>query len=234
MPSFALPLRVSAVLWDFDDTLVDSLPTRVEALSKVFRDVGMDDVETRRFLQNLGTSTLEESLASLATSRGRPPDLYRRYRSVYWTKDPSVLRLFPGMDVVLEALAGRGVSMAVVTQKARTFEIEGVAAGASVELEALGIADRFPVVVGIEDVAKTKPDPEGVLMALERLGVPPERAVMVGDTDADIGAAKAAGAWSCLATWGIPDGAERASRLRPDFVANAPRDVLGFVGLAAG
>ncbi len=222
MPSTEIPLHVSAVLWDFDDTLVDSLPARVESLSQVLRDVGMGDVDTRRFLQNLGDSTLEGSLASLAESRGRPTDLYRRYRSVYWTKDPAVLRLFPGVDEALEALGRHGVLMGVVTQKARTFEIEGVAAGASVELEALGIADRFAVVVGIEDVRRTKPDPEGVLKALQELGVPPERAVMVGDTLADIGAAKGAGTWSCLATWGIPDGAERAELTQPDFVVATP------------
>jgi pyrophosphatase PpaX len=225
---------VSAVLWDLDDTLVDSLPARVQSLSQVFRDVGMDDVDTRHFIQNLGESTLEESLASLATSRGRPLDLYSRYRSVYWTKDPGALRLFPDVAEALEALADHGVTMGVVTQKARAFEIEGVTAGASVELEALGIADRFTIVVGIEDVTRTKPDPEGVQMALKRFGVPPERALMVGDTDADIGAARAAGVWSCLATWGIPDGPERAKRTRPDFVANTPRELLDFVDLAAG
>ncbi|MDE2899906.1 MAG: HAD-IA family hydrolase [Chloroflexota bacterium] len=234
MPSRETPLRVSAVLWDFDDTLVDSLPTRVQALSQVFRDADIAGVDVRHFLHTLEDRTLEESLVSLATSQGKPADLYRRYRNIYWTKDPAVLRLFPGMDEVLEALARHGVSMAVVTQKARSFEIQGVAAGASVELEALGIADLFPVVIGIEDVTKTKPHPEGILKALERLGASPERALMVGDTVADIGAAKAAGCWSCLATWGVPDGADRARRTRPDFVAEAPLDLLSLLGFADG
>ena len=74
--------------------------------------------------------------------------------------------------------------MAVVTQKARSLEVDGVAAGASVELEELGLGPRFPVVIGLDDVTKTKPHPEGLLKALHRLGVPPERALMVGDTDA--------------------------------------------------
>ncbi|MDE2801757.1 MAG: HAD family hydrolase [Chloroflexota bacterium] len=200
MPSRETPLRVSAVLWDFDDTLVDSLPARVTALTQVFRDAGIEGVVPRNFLHSLADKTLEEALALLAQEQGKPPDLFDRYRSIYWTKEPGMLRLFPGMDEVLEALARHGVSMAVVTQKARSFEIQGVAAGASVELEALGIADLFPVVIGIEDVTKTKPHPEGILKALERLGASSERALMVGDTVADIGAAKAAGCWSCLAT----------------------------------
>ena len=128
----------------------------------------------------------------------------------------------------------RGMPMAVVTQKYRYFEVEGVPAGAAVELEELGLAGRIPVLIGIDDVTKTKPHPEGVLKALHLLGVAPERALMVGDTLADIGAAKAAGCWSCLATWGVPDPADRAALARPEFVAASPGDLLDILGFAVG
>ncbi len=229
-----MPLRVSAVLWDFDDTLVDSLPARVTALTQVFRDAGIERVVPEHFLHSLADKTLEEALALLAQDRGKPPDLFDRYKSIYWTKEPGMLRLYPGVDTVLDGLESRGVPMAVVTQKARSFEVDGVAAGASVELEQVGATARFPVVIGIDDVAKTKPHPEGILKALERLGASPERALMVGDTVADIEAARAAGCWSCLATWGVPDGADRARRTRPDFVAAAPLDLLALLGFADG
>ena len=65
------------------------------------------------------------------------------------------------------------------------------------------MASRFSVVVGFEDVARHKPYPEGVELALERLGVLPEEALLVGDSAADIEAARAAGCPSCHATWGI-------------------------------
>ena len=99
-------------------------------------------------------------------------------------------------------------------------------AGVSVELKDLGITARFPVVIGFDDVSETKPHPEGILKALEQLDVPPEMALMVGDTVADIQAGRAAGCWSCLATWGVPDGPDRARQVSPDLVADAPRDKL--------
>ena len=228
------PLRIAAVLWDFDDTLVDSLPARVHALTQVFRDVHIESVDPQHFLLNLADKTLEESLLLLAEGLGRPADLFQRFKSIYWTKDPGLLWLFPGIDEALGELERRGVPMAVVTQKARSLEVDGVAAGASVELEQVGLGARFPVVIGIDDVTKTKPHPEGLLTALHRLGVPPERALMVGDTGADIGAAKAAGCWSCLATWGILDGADRATRTRPDLVAETPQDLLRLLGFTDG
>jgi len=49
---------------------------------------------------------------------------------------------------------------------------------------------------------------------------------MIGDMVTDIQAAKAAGRWSCLATWGVPDGASRAERSNPDIVVGTPGDLL--------
>ena len=227
MESSDLPFQPSAVLWDFDDTLVDSLPARVHALSRVFREKGIEDVDPQRFLHNL-EQTLEQSLIRLAKSLGKTADLFQCYKTIYWTKEPGTLRLYPGVVGVLEALELQGVHLAVVTQKARSFEVEGVAAGASVELEELGVTARFPVVIGLDDVRQPKPHPEGILKALQRLGVPPNLALMIGDTVTDIEAAKAAGCWSCLATWGIPDAVDRKNRANPDLVAQLPSEILRF------
>lgn len=232
MENTLLPRRIAAVLWDFDDTLVDSLPARANALGRVFREANIENLDPTRTLLNLEHKTLEASLACLAESRGRTADLFDRYKRIYWTKEPGTLRLHHGVEAVLNRLEQSGVHLALVTQKARSFEVDGVRAGVSVELEELGITARFPVVIGFEDVSETKPHPEGILKALEQLNIPPEMALMVGDTVADIQAGRAAGCWSCLATWGVPDGPDRARRVSPDLVADAPRDIprLSFQG----
>ena len=218
------------MLWDFDDTLVDSLPARTRALSQVFRDANIRDVDPERFLLSIAGKTLQATLPPLAESHGSASDLFERYRRIYWTKKPCTLRLYPGIEMVLDGLQQRGVLLAIVTSKGRALEVESVPAGVSAELEDLGIAGRFPIIVGLEDVLEPKPHPEGVLRALEYLGIAPERGLMVGDSVADIEAAKAAGCWSCLATWGVPDGADRARRANADLVAETPEDVLRFVG----
>ena len=230
MDSSIWPHSVSAVLWDFDDTLVDSLPARVHALDRVFRDANINHVNPEDFLRNLPKVTLEASLAHLAKILGGPADLFSRYKRIYWTKKPGSLRLYTGVEAVLDHLEQRGVQMAVVTQKARSFEIEGIAAGVWTELEELGITARFQVVIGLDDVSNPKPHPEGVQRALEMLGIPSARALMVGDTMADIQAARAAGCWSCLATWGVPDGEDRSRRANPDLVVAAPSELIRLVG----
>ncbi len=230
MESSGLPCWLSAVLWDFDDTLVDSLPARAHALTRVFQDANIQNVDPKHFLLNLSGKSLEASLAHLAESQGWPRDLFEQFRRIYWTKEPGTLWLYPGVEAVLDGLEQRGVLLAIVTLKTRSFEVEGIRGGVSAELEDLGIAARFPVVMGFEDVSEPKPHPEGILRALEQLSIPPERALMVGDSVADIEAAKAAGCWSCLATWGVPDAAERTRRANPDLVAETPSDILHFAG----
>ena len=224
------PSRISAVVWDFDDTLVDSRPARVNALDRVFRDADIEHVDAEHFLLNMPKTSLGASLAHLSESRGKPADLFERFERIYWTKEPGTLRLYPGVEAVLDDLEQRGILLAVVTLKGRSFEIEGLEAGVSIELRDLEIASRFPVVIGFEDVSDPKPHPEGILRAVEQLDVIPEQALVVGDTIADIEAARAAGCWSCLATWGIPGSAERARRAKPDLVAETPLDIMRLAG----
>jgi pyrophosphatase PpaX len=66
----------------------------------------------------------------------------------------------------------------------------------------LGIERWFDVVVTCDDTAAHKPDPEPILLALERLGVRPEDAAYVGDSPFDVGAARAAGVFAVAVSWG--------------------------------
>ena len=84
--------------------------------------------------------------------------------------------------------AAEEVPLAVVSGSARV-EIEPV-------LEAAGIRDRFTVVVSLDDIRRSKPDPEGYLIALHLLGVEPAVAAAVEDSPAGIAAAKAAGLYT--------------------------------------
>ena len=61
-------------MWDFDDMLVDSLPARVNALSQVFREAKIENLDPTHILLNLEQKTLEASLACLAEGRGRTAD----------------------------------------------------------------------------------------------------------------------------------------------------------------
>jgi pyrophosphatase PpaX len=84
--------------------------------------------------------------------------------------------------------------MAVVTSKAT--------AGARRGLSRTGIERFFSVIVGADETARHKPDPEPVYLALERLGRTPSEALFVGDSTHDVRAGRAAGVVTVAACWG--------------------------------
>ena len=86
-----------------------------------------------------------------------------------------------------------------------------------ITLNKLDLTKFFDWVITGDDVKNPKPDPEAILLALDRLSLGPDRAIFVGDSTADIAAAKAAKVVVGAAMWGIGD---RASLLEatPDLL----------------
>ena len=106
-----------------------------------------------------------------------------------------LVRLLPGVSDLLDRLASRGVATAVVTTD--------LSERARRALEVVGLLDRFAVVVGGDDVARTKPAPDLACSALTALGVDASASVVVGDHPVDVGMAMAAG---CGASVGVLTG----------------------------
>lgn len=219
---------LSAVLFDLDDTLLDSFGARINTLQSVFTRVNITHPTAEQFLLSLKGTLLKDALVKLEVSLKMESNLFEDYRHTYWTNKAGIIRLYPGVQPVLEILHSRGVKLGVVTQKVRLFNIDGRAAGALKELEELGIARLFSVVVGFEDVSRYKPDPEPINLALNRLAVQPREALMVGDSIADIESARAAGCWSCYATWGISAKEQALNSIQADLTAKTPEALLEF------
>lgn len=223
----AAPQPITAVLFDFDDTLVSTYAARLDALQRVFSDEGITDPTAEAFIREMRGQQLDGKLRPIEEREGLPPlHLFQAYRHTYWTKTAGMISLFPGVRTLLEELHHRGLKLGIVTQKGWVFEAEGRTVGASQELEEVGASEFFSVGVGFENVTNHKPHPESVLLALERLGARPEQCVVVGDTPADIGAAKAAGCWSVHATWGIPEANYTHLQTDADYVIDTPGALL--------
>jgi pyrophosphatase PpaX len=223
-----MPDSLSTVLFDLYDTLLDSFGARFKTLQSVFTQANITHPTAEQFLRSLNGTLLKDALAKLEETLKIENNLFEDYRRTYWAKKPGLIRLYPGVKSILERLHSRGVKLGVVTQKVRLFDIDGHSAGASKELEELDIADLFSVVVGFEDVSQYKPDPEPIIIALNNLTVQPREALMVGDSAADIESARAAGCWTCYATWGLPSALQTSDTIQADLTAEAPEAILEF------
>ena len=222
------PLPIDAIVFDYDDTLAETVPARVEAMRLTFEETGLS-YDPAEFVQSMRGLTLKTAFDEMSNGQGKELDLLAVYRRHYWGKGPGLIYLYDGVREMLDALKRRGMPMGILTSKAHDIVIEGRRGGAAVELEELGVAGHFLHTVGFEDVAHAKPHPEGLLRLIERLDADPARTLVVGDSWADIQVAKNGGCWSCLATWGLDDPAEQLSRAAPDFTIDAPAQLLALL-----
>jgi HAD superfamily hydrolase (TIGR01509 family) len=206
---------VKAILWDLDDTLLDTLPGRMRALACAYQQCLGECVDPLALwrshrggtLEDLGRRLLGDGYARFTTA----------YRNCYYGRARGAIRPYDGIEPILAGYLEAGVPMAVVTSK--------VAWGATDELAEARLLQYFRAVVGFDDCDRHKPDPEPILTALERLVVDnPGEAVFVGDSPADMFAARNAGCRSIAALWGTLD-AGLLLDTAPDAVAHHPRDV---------
>ncbi len=207
-----------AVFWDHDDTLLPTFDLRARAWQEAVRratGIVIDGAEqlTRHMGEPIEVTALRQGGGDAAIGAR----LVAEYRGVYGELSDRELACFPGIAPTLAALRERGIKHAVVTSKLHAI--------AQRELQHCGIEAAVDVLVGSDDVTRHKPDPEPLLRAAALLGVEPARVVMVGDTPADVHAARAAGARAAAALWGTRDpGLLRAEM--PTFLLTAPTDLV--------
>jgi HAD superfamily hydrolase (TIGR01509 family) len=147
------------------------------------------------------------------------------YRECYYS-EPSRCRPYPGVPEAIERLASAGLPLAVVTSK--------ISWGATGELEATDLLRYFAAVVGGDDVERAKPDPEPIYMAMERLLIDdPAEVVFVGDSPADMFAARNAGCVGVAALWGTLD-AEMLMDAGPAHTAADPEAALRAIETVSG
>ncbi|MFN3983923.1 MAG: phosphoglycolate phosphatase [Rhodocyclaceae bacterium] len=195
-------LRVRAVLFDLDGTLLDTVADIAEAANRMLADLGRPQrslQEIRDFvgkgIPNLVRRCMTEgSVASEAEIEAA----VQRFKQHYAEVNGSRSGIFPGVLATLEALRARGLALAVVTNKAGAF--------AEPLLERMGIAGFFHAVVSGDTLPVKKPDPAVLRHACELLGVGCEQALMVGDSANDALAARGAGMSVLLVTYGYSEG----------------------------
>lgn len=222
------PQGITTVVFDFDDTLADTWAARTSAVRQAFAGAGVTEPTAEAFMAAARGRPFDKALDGFDGGRGAALGLFPAYRRAYWLKGPGLISLHDGVPEMLEGLASRGMRLGVLTSKTREMTVEGRRAGALVEMAELGIDRYFTHVVGFEDVARHKPDPEGLMRLLAALGSTPAETLVVGDSASDVLVGRGAGAWSALAGWGVPPG-ERDGLAVPDVVVEHPSALLGLL-----
>ena len=182
------PKPPAAVVFDFNGTISDDEPLLAELFVKIFGEIGIEVTEQRYYGEFAGYSDPEIVERILSETGRHDPAVTRglldRRAELYLARAGAGETVHPEVAACVREIAAR-VPVAVASGAVRV-EVEAV-------LQGTGLRPLMAAVVTADDVAEGKPDPEGYLMALDRLGVPGSEALSFEDTHFGVMAAVAAG-----------------------------------------
>jgi len=213
--------RWGAVLFDLDGTLADTVELILRSYRHTMKAHLGRELPDERWLANLGRP-LRYQLRGFARDEEETDAMFSTYVAFQKTVHDRMVGPYPGVREVVARLRQSGVLLGVVTSKRRTM--------AERTLSRCGLDGEFDVIVCADDVARGKPDPEPVRLALARLGLSaqPERVLFVGDSPFDVRAGMAAGVRTAGALWGPFDRTVIEAE-RPDYVLSRIEDLLTVV-----
>ena len=207
-----------AVILDMDGTLADTFPLVVAAWNAALSAHAGREFAAEEVIARFGVP--DPQMLRREVPEHLAGEVIERYHAHYEAQHRPLARPFEGITEMLEAIKRRGLPTGVMTGKGRR--------AATITLAALGWEAMFDAVVTGEDVVRQKPDPQGLLIVCERLGVPASDCVFVGDSPADIGAGKNAGMRTIVAGW-HPVYLEQLRAMGFDYWAERPGDVVTLV-----
>ncbi len=214
----------SAFLWDVDGTLVDTTQLIVEALEHVYltkfsRSMPYDE---RRALIGI---PLKKQIRVF----GEPEAFGLNEEEVvaefihFYESHKSCERILDSVTAILMEGKNRGNPTALVTSKNRE-ELANT-------LPRLGIENFIDAAITADDVANPKPSPEGIFLALDRLGIAPEirkHSIYIGDTTHDMKAARLAGVQGIGVTWGAGT-AQLLALENPVYICSTPQELSNLL-----
>ena len=183
---------IEAVVFDLDGTLIDSAPDLRTAVNRMLAEKGRRGLDLGAVTAMVGDGVhklVERALAATgdgAPAAGEIARATRRFIGLYEGHGAVLTRAYAGAVEALKCLRDEGYALGICTNKPH---------GATCEiLAALDLEGYFSAVLGGDSLdGVRKPDPRHLLAAVERLGATRENAVMVGDNENDVAAARGAG-----------------------------------------
>jgi len=217
-------------LLDLDGTLMDTAPDIADCVDDALRAVGMPprgEGKTRLWIGN-GVQRLIKR--AMTDDMDAEPDealfekAYGIFSELYSQRLNVRSRLYPGVREGLAGLKALGVRLGCVTNKLTSFT--------EPLLAQVGIAGEFELILSGDSLPKKKPDPLPLQHAARWFGVTPDESLMVGDSENDVRAARAAGFQVVCVDYGYNHGND-IRESRPDAVIHSLADLPALLELAA-
>lgn len=225
-----LTKRPRAMLFDLDGTLAHTLPQLSVAACKVARKMGLQEPTPEQMATYVGNGV---AMLLSRVIMGRhdiksdnvPAEALKEARALFATYYMEGLHkdfeVYPYVKEGLEIFKSMGIALGVVTNKPHDF--------ADPLLGYMGLKPYFGAILGGEVIDKRKPDPKPLFYVLEKLNVPADQAIMVGDSLNDVKAGENAHMPTVAFTYGYDGGYDLHTDCHPDYLFDSFKQLINLI-----
>ena len=215
-------MKPKLIIFDFDGTLGDTRQNIIITMQRTMKMVGLPVKSDEECASTIGL-TLENSFKTMYPDVGA--DMAERcvdaYREIFMKSVEELTpELFPGVSDTLAKLDAMGIKMSVASSRQSQSLL--------LFLERMGVLKYFPYVLGSDNVAKHKPDPEPVLKTLRELHYAPSDVIVVGDMPVDVAMAHGADVRAIAVTFGNAT-REELVEAKADYIIDDFKQILEVI-----
>ena len=218
---------VSAVMFDLDGTLIDSINVYYKVVQAVFKKLDLPPVSRAQIYAAVDDGQFRWERVLPAAMLAGKDDIILKGMTVARQVYPDIFRrevdFFQGVPELLAGIHAQGIKIGIVTATPGDNMVEK-----EVLLARDGVASCIDTIVTNDDAPLPKPAPDTVLECCRRLSVLPGQSLFVGDTSVDIRAGKAAGTMTAAVLTGF-DNRETLSHEAPDVILDQVADLAGMI-----
>jgi len=229
MSSKQKKLKVAAVIFDLDGTLIDSIDIYFTIVEKALKRLNLPAVSRNRILAAAESEEFKWELVLPQEVLNRKEEIIDEAWAVINEIAPQMfadnLDLIQGAGDIVENLSSNGLKIGLVTSTQRQYLETKMQ-----PLKNAGVDDLFEAIITSDDVKKRKPAPDPLITCAQQLDMKPGNCVYVGDTTTDIKAGKAAGMRTVAVLTGF-DEYEALEKEDPDAIIENVQNLLKIIDM---
>ncbi|WCD82130.1 N-acetylmuramic acid 6-phosphate phosphatase MupP [Pseudomonas sp. TUM22785] len=219
-------MRLRAVLFDMDGTLLDSAPDFIAVTQAMRTDRGLPVLDDKLVRDQVsgGARAMVAAAFDMDPQAEGFETLRQEFLERYQAHCAVLTRPFDGIDALLQDIEKARLIWGVVTNKPVRY--------AEPIMQQLGLAERSAILICPDHVKNSKPDPEPLLLACSRLQLDPASVLFVGDDLRDIESGRAAGTRTAAVTYGYIHPDDNPSHWGADVVVDHPLELRAVLDRA--
>ncbi|MFA4967935.1 MAG: HAD-IA family hydrolase [Candidatus Margulisiibacteriota bacterium] len=208
-------IPIDLIMFDFDGTLANSIPSAVKAVQQMIADLGFPYKTEEEINKHVGFGEVPLVSGSIGTEDPATVDRAMQvYFKHYLNEGIGGILLYLHVRETLEYFKSK--KKMIISNKKDDF--------IKIILDKHDLSNYFIEILGGDSSPCLKPDPCTLLKALKEYNIPPDRAIFIGDMTVDVETGKNAKVWTCGVTYGF-DGREKLAKASPDFIID---DIRGL------